>query len=555
MSGFELKKAAAVASESIAWSDVNPTVANVKQHRCTSDVTEILSSLFAPVSLLSIHDDVAFYKANDLRTNGRDRSVILKILQQRGDGSKQTELFRLEAVAAAKLSHQNILRSRPPEEFQGVHFSVTEPCPDAETLRSLLDRGGWLELAPALAFIHQIADALEYAHGLGVLHLRLHPENILIDAEGTVLLSDFGIEARPELSWAHRQRAANCPIHYASPEPARGKPLDSRSDLYSLGVVLYQMLTDRLPFDSEDLATVSLKHLTQTPLAPHLYCSDIPLSVSAVVSRLLEKDQDKRFQDVTSFRAELAGCSDRTYCSEDFVEDSLESSLETEDEIDPTPIPLESLVSANREAWEPPTITVIDPPVAESSVASVRTEPVIEREAQAKRFGDSASRRSYSNVLVGNEILLSQASLAQWRPIILVVILAAATFIGLMVLARADSESANRTSPRATPNEPNTGSNESRNPAALAPSKTDANSVSGERQSDGSPPADNPASGTQPSGAAVPASAAARSQAPNTQKSSRSRRVSKPKRRWRQSTRYFREAWRPNRRYYRSGVR
>jgi hypothetical protein len=148
---------------------------------------------------------------------------------------------------------------------------------------------------------------------------------------------------------------------------------------------------------------------------------------------------------------------------------------------------------------------------------------------------------------------VSSASAAQWRPIILVVILAAATFIGLMVLARAGSESSNRTSPHAIPDEQNTGSGKSRNPA-LAPSSAESTSLSGGRQPDGRLP-DIPASATQPAGAAIPATAGLRSKAPNTQTSSRPRRVAKPKRRLRRSTRYFREAWRTDRRYHRSGVR
>ncbi|MFY9572786.1 MAG: serine/threonine-protein kinase, partial [Blastocatellia bacterium] len=426
---FELKRAAAVENHP----DLTETLPDVMRTRTNGEpqfvISEILSSRFSALSLVSAHGDIALYQGRNLKAGADDGLVSVRVFQGKTDELSQLELFRHEAFAAAKLSHPNILTSNSPEVIDGVHFSTFQHRPDAETLKSLLNREGWLDLAVAMRIVSQIADAIDYAHRNGVLHLRINPENILIERDGTALLCDFGINAGSQFSWAHKERSMRGPIHYASPEQATDKPIDCRTDLYSLGVVVYQMLTDRLPIDSESPDKVKQKHVTQTPLAPHFYSPDIPSSLSAVITRLLEKDPNQRFQDVASFRAAMNNSIGE--------QDSSASTARLT--ADTAPIEPEHLLRDYRlEAWEPPSITVMNPPVDDVLALDLEidvspdTQPLVEPSPPAEQ----TERQSAS--LIFNQATSEAGSNSQLRPILLIVVLAIATVGGLIVLARAN---------------------------------------------------------------------------------------------------------------------
>jgi serine/threonine-protein kinase len=304
MNSPETKKVEAPASGPIP-SGTKPVVSGDKPNGSSGfDPGEALSSRFDFLKMVSVQGNAVFYHASDLLAGPRDALVVLKVFSGHAAG-RQLELFQLEARSAAKLSHRNIIQASPPQELNGVHFCVLGHRFGAETLNNLINREGWLEPKLAIGIVHQIADALEYAHRNNVIHLRIQPGNILIDRDGTALLTDFGIDGRHDLGWAHSDRSSHLPLRYASPEQAGCGPLDSRSDLYSLGVVLYQMLTDRLPVNSEDADLVRQKNTAESPLPPHLFCPNIPLSLSAAVTCLLERDPARRFQDVAQLRVAL----------------------------------------------------------------------------------------------------------------------------------------------------------------------------------------------------------------------------------------------------------
>ena len=138
-----------------------------------------------------------------------------------------------------------------------------------------------------------------------MLHLTLHPSKILVESTGRVLMSGFGVEAHNDLAWAHRKRTLQCAPHYQSPEQLAGALVDHRSDLYSLGVLLYEMLTDRVPYDSRNLGTIKRKLTTQSPLPPRTVAGDVPAALSQLVLGLLEKSPDRRFQSAAEFRGVL----------------------------------------------------------------------------------------------------------------------------------------------------------------------------------------------------------------------------------------------------------
>jgi len=218
---------------------------------------------------------------------------------------RQRELFYLEAMAAAKLAHFNIARTSRAQELDGLHFCVIEYKPAAHTLRDQLSRNGWLLLRAACEIADQIASALDCAHALGVLHLQLSPDCILIEPTDRVTVAGFGIEAGAQLAWAHRERARQLAAAYASVEQASNATCAVASDLYSLGAILYEMLTDRVPFDSDDEDYVRERQLQVAPAPPHLISPDVPEAISNVVMKLLERDARNRFASAAEFQVAL----------------------------------------------------------------------------------------------------------------------------------------------------------------------------------------------------------------------------------------------------------
>ena len=221
--------------------------------------------------------------------------------------SRQRQLFHLEAQAAARLSHVNIVRTSKPQELDGLHFCVIEYKPQACTLRDLLSRNGWLAMEKACDIAGQVAAALDCAHALGVLHLQLSPDCILIEPNGKATVAGFGIEAAPQLAWAQQERARRLAATYASVEQARGTTCTAASDLYSLGAIFYETLTDRVPFDSDDSDYVRERQLRFTPAPPHLISPEVPEALSNVVLKLLEREARNRYDSAAAFRAALDG--------------------------------------------------------------------------------------------------------------------------------------------------------------------------------------------------------------------------------------------------------
>jgi serine/threonine protein kinase len=268
-------------------------------------IAHALSYKFDILKVLGTDQDCEYYLAREVV---QGNLTELKALSARAaHDAQKRELFYLEAHAASKLSHYNIVVCGKPEEIEGVHFSVFEHKQEAVTLRGLLDRNGWLDTRKAAEISDQIASALDYAHSVGVLHLNLQPENVLIEPDGWVSVKGFGLEAGARMGWAYQERSRAAAAPYLSAEQAMCAKVDHRSDLYSLGAILYEMLTDRVPFDSVDADYVKQRQVTDAPAPPHLISMGVPEEVSNVVMRLLEKDPDNRFNSAAAFQAALDG--------------------------------------------------------------------------------------------------------------------------------------------------------------------------------------------------------------------------------------------------------
>ena len=235
------------------------------------------------------------------------RRVAIKILDDRHAGDDQfIERFRREAKNAAGLSHANIVSIYDRGEAEGTYYIAMEYL-DGRSLKELILSRGAAPPRIAIEYARQILAALRFAHRHGVVHRDIKPHNIMVDAEGRLTVTDFGI-ARAEQAGSSQMTEAGSIIgtaQYLSPEQARGAPVDQTSDLYSLGIVLYELLTGSVPFTGSTPVEVAMKHLSAVPEPPSAKQADIPRELDLVVLRALAKDPRDRYRSAEEMDADL----------------------------------------------------------------------------------------------------------------------------------------------------------------------------------------------------------------------------------------------------------
>ncbi|HEX8689376.1 MAG TPA: PASTA domain-containing protein [Solirubrobacterales bacterium] len=230
------------------------------------------------------------------------RSVALKILHQRFAQDREfVERFRREAEAAAGLQHPHVVAVFDRGDVDGTYYIAMQLL-EGRSLKALIDQG--LTPEQAVGLVRQVLEAAGFAHRHGVVHRDLKPQNVIVDGEGTAIVTDFGI-ARAGASEITQAGSVMGTPHYLSPEQAQGQDVTAVSDLYSVGVILYEALTGRVPFEADSAVAIAMKQVSHMPQRPSSINPAVSPALDAVAMRALEKDPGQRFQSAEAFIAAL----------------------------------------------------------------------------------------------------------------------------------------------------------------------------------------------------------------------------------------------------------
>ncbi len=252
------------------------------------------------------------YKAKD---HILSRFVAIKVLKQEfSEDSSFVTKFRAEAQSAAGLEHPNIVNIYDVGSENGLYYIVMEYV-EGITLKTYIEKKGQLSFKESASIAIQVARGIEAAHNKNIIHRDIKPQNIIISTDGKVKVTDFGIAKATSSNTISSDVMGS--VHYASPEQARNGFVDGRSDIYSLGIVMFEMVTGRVPFDGDTTVAVALQHLQEEIAKPSIYAPDLPISFEKIILKCTQKTPDRRYQTIeellTDIRRSLA------HPDEDFV--------------------------------------------------------------------------------------------------------------------------------------------------------------------------------------------------------------------------------------------
>ena len=240
------------------------------------------------------------YKAKDLTLG---RFVAIKVLKAEfSEDINFVTKFRSEAQAAAGLEHPNIVNIYDVGSENGLHYIVMEYV-EGITLKTYIEKKGQLSFKEAVSIAIQVGRGIEAAHNKNIVHRDIKPQNIMISTEGKVKVTDFGI-ARAATSNTISSDVMGS-VHYSSPEQARNGFVDGKSDIYSLGIVMYEMVTGRVPFDGDTTVAVAIQHLQEEIVPPSVYASNLPISMEKIILKCTQKNPDRRYASMTALLADL----------------------------------------------------------------------------------------------------------------------------------------------------------------------------------------------------------------------------------------------------------
>lgn len=265
-------------------------------------IGKTLDDRYEILNVLGVGGMAVVYKAKCHRLN---RMVAVKILKpELAEDDEIRRRFHDESQAVGMMSHPNIVNVFDVSQSEGVEYMVMELIEGITLKQYMSKRGGTLNWREGLHFMNQILQALKHAHSRGIIHRDIKPQNIMVLRDGSVKVADFGIARIMDSQRTMTQEALGS-VHYISPEQARGSDIDPRSDLYSAGVVLYEMLTGRLPYEGDSPVAVALQHINCIPLAPREQNPDIPVGMEQIIMKSMAPDREQRYADADAMLADL----------------------------------------------------------------------------------------------------------------------------------------------------------------------------------------------------------------------------------------------------------
>ena len=265
-------------------------------------VGQVFDNRYKITKILGVGGMAVVFEAFDTKLN---RIVALKMLKDEiANDSQSVKRFINESKAVSMLAHPNIVSIYDVSVKDNLKYIVMERV-DGITLKSYMTQKGVLSLSETLSYTEQILRALEHAHSKGIIHRDIKPQNIMLLKNGRIKVTDFGIAKLPNAETVTMTDKAIGTVFYISPEQASGKVIDQRSDLYSLGVLMYEMTTGKLPFDAESPVSVALMQVNAIAKPPREIMPNIPLGVEQIIMLAMEKQPERRFQNATQMLRHL----------------------------------------------------------------------------------------------------------------------------------------------------------------------------------------------------------------------------------------------------------
>ncbi|MGI6089390.1 MAG: Stk1 family PASTA domain-containing Ser/Thr kinase [Bilifractor porci] len=253
----------------------------------------ILSERYEIIARIGSGGMADVYKAQDHKLN---RLVAVKVMKAEfREDTGFVQRFQKEAQAAAKLSHPNVVNVYDVGEDRGLYYIVMELV-EGITLKNYIQKKGKLSVKEATSIAIQVSLGLEAAHNRGIIHRDVKPQNIMISTDGKVKLSDFGIAKAMNSNTITANVMGS--VHYSSPEQVRGGISDAKSDIYSLGITMYEMVTGRVPFDGDSTVSIAIKHLQEEMVSPSRYTPDLPYSLEQIILKCTQKNPERRYHNV-----------------------------------------------------------------------------------------------------------------------------------------------------------------------------------------------------------------------------------------------------------------
>ena len=240
------------------------------------------------------------YKAKD---HVLGRFVAIKVLKQEfAEDVNFVTKFRTEAQSAAGLEHPNIVNIYDVGSEEGFHYIVMEYV-EGITLKTYIEKKRQLSYKEAISIAIQVGRGIEAAHNKNIVHRDIKPQNIMISTEGKVKVTDFGIARAATSNTIHSDVMGS--VHYSSPEQARNGFVDGKSDIYSLGIVMYEMVTGRVPFDGDTTVAIAIQHLQEEMESPRSFVPDLPISLEKIILKCTQKSADRRYVSIGELLEDL----------------------------------------------------------------------------------------------------------------------------------------------------------------------------------------------------------------------------------------------------------